>query len=275
MSTSRIITTAALVAFLIASAGLFGEACNRAYRQYEALFVPGRELLGLALWVLGAAGVLVVAGGLVVALVRPFWIVAAGFAASSIALLFAMGVSLWAGGLAFVYLALSLVYARSTVTDLDNRITFTVQSLRVGQDTLLLAAAILVGVSIGLGYREDSTQRGFLLPPAYKQSMIEFVLPVMAPLFPGTGTAEGGGVTEVARQGLERFWSEVESRLQPHVQYVPVVLAILFFLLLETVLRLLSRVPTLVLSVVFASLRVLGVTRVLTDTVQVRRLALS
>lgn len=272
MATARIVKSVALVALLLASAGLFGQACSRAYMQYEAAFIPGRELLDLALWVVGTASLLVVSGALVAALVRPFWAMAVGFAASSAAMLVVLGLTRWAGALAFVYLALSLMYAKSAVADMDNRIAFTVQSFRAGQDTLFLAAAILVAVCMGLGYREDSTRRGFLLPPAYKQTMMDTVLPVMGSLLPGGG---GAGAEELARQGLERFWSEIEGRLRPYAEYVPIGFALFFFFVLETILRLISWVPPLVLNLLIRLFAVVGMTRVVTQTTEVRRLVLS
>ncbi|MDP2873045.1 MAG: hypothetical protein Q8P31_10975 [Bacillota bacterium] len=100
-----VVKTSILVAVLVAANVLLGLACARVYRQYEALFSPGPELLKLAIWVLGSVALVIAAAGLLVALVRPFWMIIVAFLLSALALVFLLETSL------MVSAALGLGYA--------------------------------------------------------------------------------------------------------------------------------------------------------------------
>jgi hypothetical protein len=76
---------------------LLGLACNKVQADYSNLFPPGRASLNLALWVVGSILLAIMIAGLVVALVRPLWVIALGFLLSSLAMFVAWGINIYSG----------------------------------------------------------------------------------------------------------------------------------------------------------------------------------
>ncbi len=278
MKLATIAKTGILVIILLVAGALLGVVCSRVYQQYQALFSPGSELLNLAIWVFGTTILVAIAAGLFVALVRPFWMIIVGFVLSALAMILAWEVSIGSLALGLVYVLLATVYGRSVVHELSNRLDFSVRSIKEGQGILLLALILLISISFALGYREDAMRRGFIVPPAYKQTVMEMITPRLqasiesrSELSPEEKTA----ALDEVRHGVEEFWTRTERTLQPYAQFVPVGLALILIWVLETLLSLVSWVPLLVLSVIFPLLKLLGVTRVVTETREIRRLTLS
>lgn len=260
---------------LVGSAVLLAEACHRASQQYDLLFMPGRDLLSLAWWVFGAIGLLAVTSALHAALVRPFWVAGVGFAACSVAIGVVWGVLPLAIVLSLVYLLVAMLYARSVINGLDQRISFSIHPIREAQDLLVVGAVSLVSISMAAGYAVDSQRRGFLLPPAYKQTMAEVVLPALAAAVGDQGVNGLAPGREAARQGFERIWLETEAKLRPYARYAPAAFGLLVFLMLETLVRLVSWVPPTLLQLIFPFFKLLRLTRVATDTREITRLVLA
>lgn len=277
MSYATVAKTAILVAALVAANALLGVVCGWVYLQYEVLFIPGPKLVDLAIWVFGTIGLVAITAGLVVALVRPFWAIMVAFLLSALAIILAWGASIVSVGLGALYFALAMAYARSVVGELNNRLDFSVRPIGGGQGTLLFALVLLVSISFALGYREDALRRGFVVPPSYSRAVEEMVLPLPEALIEGQGElgpAQKEAASQMLAQGVKMFLGELETLLQPYRQFIPVALALILFWTLETILGFVSWVPPLLLSGIFPLLKVLGMTRVITETKEVRRLTL-
>ncbi|MBI5956609.1 MAG: hypothetical protein HY871_06365, partial [Chloroflexi bacterium] len=230
MKYGMIVKIAIFVAILVVANALLGVVCGRAYRQYEALFFPGPELLNLAIWAFGTMALVAVAAGLLVALVRPFWVIIVSFVLSALAMILAWEMSIVSVALGLVYVVLAIVYARSIVGELNNRLNFSVHPIGEGQGVLLLALVLLVSISFALGYREDAMRRGFIVPPAYKQTVMAMIFPRLQALIESRSELrpeEKAVALEQARQGVEQFWAKIETMLQPYAQFIPVGLALL------------------------------------------------
>jgi len=277
MRYATMIKSAVFLALLAAAGLLLGTVCKRVYQNNAVLFSPGRELLHLALWAFGAILLFAAAAGLVAALVRPLWLVILGFALTAAIIVVAWKISLVTVILGLVFIALAAIYARAVSRELDSRLDFSVRPLAEEQKTLLFVLALLVSVSFALGYAADARQRGYVIPPAYKQFTADLMLQAIKAqvggaldLIPGMEAA----MTAEFTRSLDQFWVEIEAKVKPYVPYIPVALAVLLFWILESLLGLVSWIPTLLLSMIFPLLSALGVTHTLSKTKEARRLTL-
>lgn len=273
-----ILKTAIFVAFLTVAGAMLGVACSQVYRQYEVFFLLGPEALNLAIWVLGAMGLVIMAAGLVVALVRPFRVIVAGFVLSGLAMLLAWEISILPEVLGLLYVAQATMYARFVVGELNNRINFSTRPLREGQATLQLALILLVSISFASGYREDAKSQGFIVPPAFKGITREMIASRL--VIPEVGLRElspeeKAAALEQIEQMTEKLWVDIEKMLQPYAEFIPIGLALMLIWMLETLLGFVSWIPSLLLGGIFPLLRLLRVARVVTETRETRQLTLA
>ncbi len=280
MKVSALIKTGLFIALLIVAHILFGIACNRVQSQYATLFTPGKALLNLAVWAFGSILLVVLTGGLVAALVRPFWVIALGFALSALALVLAWGINLYSGVAALVYLLIAIGFANNVLHEMNNRLNFSVRPIQEEQKLLLFGLALLVGVSFALGYQKDAQQSGVIIPPAYKQTVMAAITRSVGAQIEkqsGLGPAEKAMALQQMQQmqqEAEKFWTGVEKALQPYALYFPIGLAALMIWLLETLFGFIAWVPPVLLSTVFPLLKAIGVTHEIIEAKEIRRLTL-
>ena len=277
MKVMALIKIAFLAAILAAASALFGLACNKVQGQYELLFSPGWELLNLALWVFGTMLFAALAAGLVAALVRPFWATVLVFALSMMALILTWGSSLIIVASVAVCFLLSLLYAYNVTHELDQRVSFSVRPMQEGQKVLLLALALLIGVSFALGYNADAKAGGYIIPPAYEQTVMEMITRAAKSQIesqPDLEPTEKAAALQQMEQQAESFWTGLEASLQPYAQYIPFGLGALVFWLLETLLGFMAWIPPMLLGVTVSLLKAMGVVKVVTETKETRKLVL-
>lgn len=277
MGSKTLLKIGGLIAPLVASGVLLGVILNKIYLKYRILFLPGQALLELALWAFGAILVSATFGGLVAALVRPWWLAVLGFALSAFAMVIAWEISpipLIAG---FVYLVLATLYTRSLIHELDARLDFSIRPISEEQKLLFLALTLLVAVSFARGYATDARQQGFILPPEAKEAMINMTLPSIQAQIEGQpelGPRERTTALNEAREQTEKFWAETEEQIEPYAQYIPLALAMIILTTFQTLLGLLAWIPTTVLSIIFSFLKTWGITHIIIETKEVKRLEL-
>jgi len=281
--------TGLLVAILVAASVFLGLACARTYRQYSLLFRPGPELVGLAVWVLGSIVLVVAAAGLVVALVRPFRVIAGAFGLSAIALglaVFLQTRDIVAGAPALIYAALAMLYARSAVGELNSRLRFSIGAIKRGRALLVRALIVFVCISFGLGYRTDATARGFIIPPVVTETIEQTVLPhieaQVGAYVEASSSSRGAALrrekasaVEAVSEQFSQVLAQFETALKACAGYVWVGVSLILFSVLSISQVLLSWVPTLVLSGVLLIFSKSGVARTVTETAEVKRLVLS
>jgi hypothetical protein len=260
----KIVKMIVLIVFLLAANILFGFALGRAESQFEALFLLDANPLYLALWVFGSMLLVAFAAGIVAALVRPFWVTALAFFLSALAALPFWGFSWVSAAAALLYFLLALAYANNVRNEMNQRVRFSAAPAQREQKTLLLALALLVSVAFALGYQRDAERMGYLIPPAWKQVMVEA-------LVPASGNQE---VAQQMRQEFDRIWTQMEGQLRPFAAYIPIALALLAFGILEFLLNLVSWIPLVLLAGVFPLFAALGIARTETETKEVTRLVL-
>ncbi len=263
-----------LAALLIVAGFFFGVICRQLGQAYSLLLAPSWDLLTLLLKILGAALALAVCAGLVATLLRPIGLVWIAFLLSAVAMLIGwMEFSLISGILALVYLLVGSLYAGGVAREMARRIAFSESSARVGQGLFLTALALVVAGSIYASFAAHIEREGFTVPRSYIQELEQLL----------EGQV-GGVIPEVVREDVLDSFREsfettldgyIEDLLKPYEDYIPVVIAFSILLTLLPIMRLVSWVSGLVLSVVFALFKALGFTRVVHETVEVQKLDLA
>ncbi|KAF0106462.1 MAG: hypothetical protein FD146_2553 [Anaerolineaceae bacterium] len=270
----KIVKMIALIVFLLAANVLFGLTLNRAESRFDAMFTLDLDLLVLALWVFGSMLLVAFAAGIAAALVRPFWATALAFFLSALAVLPFWGLDWIPAAFVLVYFLLALVYANNVRNEMEQRIRFSAAPVQREQKALLSALALLVSVAFALGYQRDAAQKGYVLPPAFKQVMVDAIVPA-----PGSEAGDllgqfGPAAEQQMRQEAERIWAGMEEQLRPFAAYLPIALALLVFGILEFLLNLVSWIPLVLLAGIFPLFTALGITRTETETKEVARLVL-
>ncbi len=262
-----------LAGLLIVAGFFFGVICRQVGQAYTMLLAPSWELLNLLLRFLGAALALAVCAGLVATLLRPLGYVWIAFALSAVALLIGwLEFSLISGILALVYFLVGSLYAGGVARDMARRISFSESSARVGQGLFLTALALVVAGSIYASFTAHIEREGFTVPRPYIEELEQLLEGQVGSVIPEVLREE---VLESFRESFTTTLDGyVGGLLEPYEGYIPVIIAVLILLLLLPILRLLSWVSGLVLSIVFAVFRSLGITRVVHETVEVQKLDL-
>ena len=261
-----------LVALLIAAGYYFGIICREVGENYGLFLAPGMELVMLLLRFLADVIAVAVAAGLVAGLVRPLSMAWLAFAISAVAILLGWEISWISGILVLIYLLASCGYAASVAKDMNERIKITTTSSRVGQELLLMALALVFCGSFYNGYSDQIEREGFVLPTEYIQTLEQ---QIEGPI--------GAVLPEVVREQMLAGFREnfeailegvVNDLLEPYEPYIPVAIALGILLTLVTLFRFLSWLPMLILTILQALLRTLGITQIVYETVEVERLVL-
>lgn len=277
MKASTVVKIVVFLLMLIGAHVLFGSTCNKVQSQYEALFTPGSASLNLAIWVFGSILLVALTGGLVAALVRPFWVIALGFFLSSLAMLLTWGINIYSTLASLIYFLVAIGFSNTVVDELKVRLNFSVKPIQQEQNLLLLGLALMIGASFALGYLEDARQSQAMIPPVYKQIVSDMVTRTLVTQIEkqtAIGPTEKAMALQQLQQGLEKFWSETELTIQPYAPYLPFVIGALSFWILFSLLSLISWIPPLLLSGFFPLLKAIGVTHEVAETKEARRLVL-
>lgn len=277
MKPGTVVKIAVLILGVVVASLLLGLVCEQVNRRYEVLFSPGPALLRLAGYVLGAIALVVIAASLMAALVRPFWLIVLASAFSAAGVVIGWRAGIISAAAAVVYAALLVAFAHAVIRELDARVEFSVKPVRDGQGILLAALALLVSISLAAGYWDDARRRGFVLPPAWRQTVLAAMLPRLEAAIEQRGEVSPefrAAIVAEVRQRFESLWQNLETTLQPYARFAPIALAALSFWMLKTVLGFLAWIPPLILSGIFPMLTYLRLTETVAETREVRRLVL-
>ena len=267
-----------LAILLIASGFFFGAALERLNQQYHLILLLDRDFLYVLLWLLLAVVSVAVTGGLVAALVRPFWISLLAFAVSALAAFIAWGVSLASAISALIYLIVALLYCRGVAGALKNRLKFSVEPISGSQPVLLTGLAIAASAALYFGYAAEIEENGFAFPPAMKEMIGEMSMAPMRRQIEArtdlTSEEKDALLAEITGGFEEQWMRPVEETIQSYEKFIPLVVAFVLLQLLAVVNSLFSWIPTVILSIIFPILTALGVTKKVTETREVERLTI-
>ena len=277
MKMSSLLKITVFILMLLGAQVLFGMTLNRVQSHYEDLFPPGMTSLNLVIWVVGSILLSALIGGLVVALVRPLWIIALGFFLSSLAMLLAWGTNIYSALASLIYFLIVIRFSRTVVDEIKVRLNFTVNPIQQEQKLLLFGLALMIGAGFALGYQDAARRSGELIPPAYKQNITDSITrTVQAQLEKqsGLGQVENAMALQGMQQGVEKLWAQADKLLEPYASYLPFVIGALVVWRLKTLLDFIAWIPPLLLSRIIPLLKAIGVTHEVVETKEARRLVL-
>ncbi len=256
---------------LLAGAGyFFGTIGKQINQSCQLILSPSIELLYLLLWLLAAIGAIVVAAGLVAALLRPLGIGILAFLLSGLAILLGWQVSLDTGVLTLVYVLAASFYANSVAKELNERIRFSVRPISEGRSMLMMALILVTCGGLYLGCSAHIEREGFEIPETYFNMFMEPMKEQILAQIPEEERLQAGAKFEEQFQGMmENFFEET---IKPYEQYIPLVITLGLFFPLQTITSLVSWLLPVVLSIIFSLLEALKVTRVVSETKEVQRL---
>lgn len=264
--------TALLAALAIGAGYFFGTVCKRVMHAYELVLDPSLELVKLLAWLLLAMYAVVVAGGVVAALVRPVWVGIIVFALSGMALVLGWQVALVSTALALISVLCASLYAVGVAKELKERIRFSVRPVTGEQGLLVLSLALLACGSLYVGYAEHIEREGFSVPETYVETLGEQIERQIEARVPERERQEVlDAFREEFRRGVDEFFDQT---VKPNERYIPLIVAGGVFTPLVTVTRLLAWLPSAILSIIFPLLRALRITEVVRETKETERLVI-
>ena len=262
-------------AFLLIGAGyFFGTICRQIGQAYDLILSPTWELLNLLLWLLLSLGGLMVAAGLIAALLRPLWIGIMAFILSGLAILLGWRqMTVGNGILILVYLLVAFFYTVVVARELNERIRFSVRPISEGQNILLMVLILVICGSLYFGCAAHIEQEGFTPPQFYIKMFME---QMEKQIEARVSAKERQEVITQFRKEFQRTVDEFfESTVKPYERFIPLAIAAALFMPLVTITRLLVWVPTLLMSIIFPLLKVTGVVKLISETREVQRLVIT
>lgn len=270
MTTSKRVKTIIFVVLLIAASCYAGNLCHQIGQLGDNIFSPSMDTLYPFLWLLLALVLVAITAGLVAALVRPLWMCFAAFALSSLAVLFIWGLNLLGIVLAVLYLLAGLLYSRGVAKGLNERINFSVHPMKENQSTLFMVLVIAACALFYSGYAAQIESEGFKMPPFAVDmaiGMAESQIEGFADLTP----AEKEQAMAEVRQQIEQ---QVEEMIKPYERLIPIGIALILLSILMPIVSLFSWLPDIILRAIFAILAAARVTKVVSETQEVKRLTI-
>lgn len=273
MPARRLVAIALLTALLAGTGYYFGRLCGRMEQAHLLMLPFSRDLLRLLLSLLLSLGLLAVAAGAVASLFRPLWVACVAFLFCGVAVLLGWGMSAPKALLALALVLVSMVYAYLVQTELRKRVEFSVGIVAEPQRLLLIALLVAALASFYLGYQRHLEAKGFAIPEQYVSRVVDEVSGRVTMVVPEILRAS---LRDAIRQQLQGMLSDQLSlAIKPVERYLPAVVSLLLFVLLLTVTHLLGWLPVLVLGLLLLGLRLTGMVRTTTETVEVKRLVMA
>jgi hypothetical protein len=270
---SKSLAAALLSIPLIVAGHVFGKVCEQFGQAYALLLSPSTDLLALIAKLLLALAAVTTTAGLVAVLVRPLWLGISVFAVSALALLLAWQLSPASILLVLIYALAGAAYVVAVDRELLQRVSFSLHVAVDAQGALRLALILVACGSLYLTCAPRIQEEGFAIPDEYLDPLAsQMEKQVLASVPESQRTA-------AAREFRQQFQSMmdglVERMLGRYERFLPALVVAGVFTSLVTIVSFLAWVPGLILKLVFALLATLGLTKVVTETREVRRLTLA
>ncbi|MFA6099355.1 MAG: hypothetical protein WC750_00575 [Patescibacteria group bacterium] len=273
-----VIKTIVCILLFLASVAFFAYICRQLSDNYMLLLIPTTS--ATATWfgnLCVAVLFLAIMAGVVAILVRPFWLVIIAFLLSAVLYPLIVGPSLATWIAAGVFAVLMCIFLLYVANQLKNQINFSAHPLSDMKLLLLSLLVVQVCVAFGLGYVQDSVRRNYLLPPEiksqiagtiYNQLKINIIDPSQ------TTAAQKKTALAEATKNSQTAVDDLDKQLQPVKNYIPVVLGILLFFLLQTMVLILGFVPIVIARLLFMLLKITHFAHVTVETKEVKHLTL-
>ena len=255
---------------IVASGVLAGEACCRLTGFYPALLSDSRLIGGMLAWLLAALLATAVAGGITAAVLGagPIGLLAVALAAVGLALTWGLNTLSALGAAAFLLLtAWSLFTIQS---GLRARVRFSAAWLGRATAGLLTGLSLAAGAAVYSGAEQSVAEHGVMIPEQAWE-----IVSLTSENYIGLFVPEElrGPQMEQLNQAFQTHLRErVQDLAQPYRQYLPLIYAGLFILLVLESNRLVALLAALGLRAAIPLLQAAGLARYERSTVEVERL---
>ncbi len=273
MPARRLVAIALLTALLVGAGYCFGRLCGRMEQAHLLLLPFSRDLLRLLLWLLLSLGLLAVAAGAVASLFRPLWVTCVAFLLCGAAVLLGWGISAPKALLTLALVLVAMVYAFLVQAELRKRVDFSVGIVAEPQRLLLIALLVAALASFYLGYQRYLEAKGFAIPEQYLSRIVDEASERVSMAVPEVLRASLRSAIRQQLQGM--LTDQLSLAIKPVERYMPAVVSLLLFVLLLTATHLLGWLPVLALGLLLLGLRLTGMVRTTTETVEVKRLVIA
>jgi hypothetical protein len=138
---------------------------------------------------------------------------------------------------------------------------------------LSLLLAILVSVSVAVGYISDSTARSYVIPPEGRTAISKYMVNTVQSLIDGqkaTAKQKEDAIKE-AQKSADDTINKIEGQLKPMQKYVPVMLGAIVFSLAQIVLIFVVIIAALFVPLLFLILKAAHFIHTVTEKCQVVR----
>ncbi|MBI4975403.1 hypothetical protein HZC20_01880 [Candidatus Peregrinibacteria bacterium] len=178
--------------------------------------------------------------------------------------------------LVIIYFVFALLYSLSVKNKLENQIKFSIHPIADAQKILLIILAVMASSSVAFGYLNDAATRSFVIPPEVKTSVNKFIESKMDAGSEQVKIPEKDkkALAEKSKGEIEKMWTNLETRLKDGKNTIAIFLASAFFTILQLILIVFSFIPLLILRILFPLLKLIHVTRIVTETKEVEQLVL-
>ncbi len=270
MTTSKLVKSIIFIVLLIAASCFVGSVCRQIGHLGDSVFSPSLDTLHPFLWLLLGLALVAITAGLVATLIRPLWMCFVAFALSGLAVLFIWGLNLISLALAVIYLLAGLLYSRGVAKGINERINFSMRPIQDNQNILLIVLIIAACTLFSFGYTAQIKSEGFTAP----SFVIDMAMGIAEGQIEGSPGLTPQEKEQATTEFREQFEKQIEDAVKPFQQFIPIGIAITLLGILMTVIQLLSWLPTLILRAIFAILAACHVTKVVTETQEVKRLTI-
>jgi formate/nitrite transporter FocA (FNT family) len=174
---------------------------------------------------------------------------------------------------ALVFAGALILYLIATSRLFANQIEVSTHPLGEKKMMISLLLAILVSVSVAVGYISDSTARSYVIPPEGKTAISKYMVNTVQSLIDGqkaTAKQKEDAIKE-AQKAADDTVNKIEEQLKPAQKYVPVMLGAIVFSLAQIVLIFVVIIAALLVPLLFLILKAARFIHTVTEKCQVVR----
>ena len=263
-----------IAAFLGASA-VFSRFCGQVAQNYRLFLLFDQTLLNLLIPLLLSIALIAVAVSLVALFVKPFWLIIVSSVISAM-IIFLSQPEAFFGAICVAYALLTIAFAGGVSSSLNNQLSFSTKPVGQHQKTFFWGLILLIAAGFVIGYQKNQQETGFIIPAEYREKTIAAALNLISGQLEGQNlpASQKKLVASELSKRTEEALLTVEKAIEPYSRYIPYLLGALLASTFSFVLGLMGIfIPWAVGSIVLL-LRTTGFLRTITETREVKKLAL-
>ncbi|MFA5948467.1 MAG: hypothetical protein WC806_05915 [Candidatus Gracilibacteria bacterium] len=273
-----IVRTAVCVVAFLAAALYFAHVCGVVAGNYLILFSP--ELKTIISWfgsfVLSVI-LFIIMVGVTAALVRPTWIAMIAYAVSALLYILFVGANTATWIVAAVSVVILILYLLLEVHLFSNQIKASTHPLGEKKMLICLLLALLIAVSIGVGYNNDSLKRNYVIPPELKTTISIYMLNAATTQVnaqEGIKDEQKKTAIESVKKTVDESVVKLEDGAKPYQKYIAIFLGVMAFSLFQIILIFVGIIAMIFVPLLFWILKLTHFTNIETEKCEVTRLTL-